>query len=314
MRPSSLHAAAVGLAVLALASAAVANGSGASPFIPGGPLAPWTAPVPRLQAPSATLPAAQPKLPYYIPGESQPAAPAAPALQPNAVQGNALGAAPVSSFYVPGLGEPGASADAVRPVQPLPSQPARDVVQGSGSEAKGEGRTWVSLTANPALLPWGRMAARVEVAPLAAHALFFEYGRWQLPIEYKALGQSVSREVPINEYGFGYHLYPQGRGVSGFYLGPRFIYARGETAEAVGTATAWGADLGYQLVIARHIVLNVGIGAVHLKARAEAKPGVVDQLTQAVSGEGSSFTGKVELGKTLEQWVPLPTLGLGVAF
>lgn len=229
-------------------------------------------------------------------------------------------------MYVPGLSSPvgGASASsygAPAPTwQPNGSEPAtygpRQIDSGPKTRAaKGsDGRAWVSVIANPALLPWGRMAGRLEIAPLSAHAVFFEFAKWDLPISYSALGQSVAVNVPVYEYGFGYHLFPQGQGVSGFYIGPRFIYAHGEVDQAVGKATAWGADLGYQLVIADHIVLNAGIGVMHISAKAEAKPGLVEQVLQPVSSGGSSFSGSVELGQSLEKWVPWPTVGVGFAF
>jgi hypothetical protein len=317
---------AAGLALLVAAPAVHAQGGG-NPFAAGGPLAPWNASLPVnaqsapvVAAPLATTPSAPSSIyvpgagpsagSYYVPGASSPTtAPTSPARAP----------------YVPGLissvgGSSTSSIGAQTPAwQPYGSEPASYAPQADTGPAKraaknDEGRMNVSVIANPALLPWGRMAGRIEVAPLAAHALFFEFAKWDLPISYQVLGQSTKLNVPVYEYGFGYHLYPQGRGVSGFYLGPRFIYAHGEAEQATGNAVAWGADLGYQLVIANHLVLNLGIGVMHISAKANAKQGYLDQVAQAVSSGGSSFSGSVELGKTLEQWVPWPTAGLGLAF
>jgi hypothetical protein len=286
--------AALSIATLLVAATSTARAQDGNPFASGGPLAPWRGPITSL----SLAPVASATGSTYIPGLSGPTPSAA------------------ASVYVPGLGSamPGPVASAPPPWQQSPQvQPVqRDVA--AKAAPKQESRTYVSAIANPALLPWGRMAARIEVAPFAAHAVFFEFAKWDLAISYEAVGQTVSRQVPIYEYGGGYHLYPQGRGVSGFYLGPRFIYAKGETDEAVGTATAWGADVGYQFVVARHLVFNLGIGVVHLKAEAKAKPGYVSQVMQAVGGDDTSLAGKVKLGQSVEKWLPLPTAGLGIAF
>lgn len=159
------------------------------------------------------------------------------------------------------------------------------------------------------MAPWGRTSGRIEVAPLSAHALYFEFSKINIYVK------NIECDVPVYEYDFGYHLFPQGRGVSGFYLGPRLIIARGETDEAVGKATGIGGDLGYQFVIARYFVINAGIGAAHFSASAEAKPGWEGKLPDGITPEqASAFGASLSFGKTEEVWLPIATLGLGLSF
>ena len=167
-------------------------------------------------------------------------------------------------------------------------------------DANTEPQTYVTVIVNPVLAAWGKFGGRIEVAPLAAHALFFELSSLSFDVP------EVDRHLSGMEYDFGYHFFPLGHGVDGFYIGPRLIYAHGESDEVVGSLWGFGADLGYQLVIIRYIALNAGIGAAHVSATVEPQPGYVDQA-QALGFDGS-------LSQSVSFWVPLATLGAGMAF
>lgn len=294
-------------AVTALAGVAPRIAHAQSPFAPNGPLAPWSAPLP-----SRTLPA-QPSIPYAhttaVPfaSSSQPAAPvpgnarvASPDFAASAPPSAYTGWAPIETLPQPW------SVPSAAP-SPSPAADARDMNRTRG--ARDSERIWVSALVNPVLAPWGRVAGRIEIAPLAAHALYFEFSKIDFYIT------NLERQVPVYEYDLGYHLFPQGRGVSGFYLGPRLILARGETDEGVGKATGIGGDLGYQFVIAGHLVINAGIGAAHFTASAEAKPGYIEKILQGISSEeASAFGASLSFGQSVDFWLPLATLGIGAAF
>ncbi len=166
-------------------------------------------------------------------------------------------------------------------------------------------RTYFAATFNPALMKLGKTSGRGELAPLVAHAVFVEISSISLFVD------EVSRTVSGTEFDVGYHLFPQGRGAYGFYLGPRYVWGSGEIPEASWSFSGMGGDLGYQWVIANHIVFNLGAGVVRIDGKAELNEELIDDLDD-IPGE------KADALKTLftqerSYWIPLVTVGLGLA-
>jgi hypothetical protein len=158
----------------------------------------------------------------------------------------------------------------------------------------------VALLVNPALAPLGKWSARLEVAPLRAHALFVEASRARIDVG--------DTRVSGSEIDLGYHLFPLDRGLSGFYLGPRYLYAKGESDVARGTASGFGADLGFQWVIGV-FALNFGAGVARAKI-------VIEPKSELASAAGVPDEVKASLPSRVEttQIVPLGTFGVGVSF
>lgn len=164
--------------------------------------------------------------------------------------------------------------------------------------------TYVAATFNPALMTFGKTSGRLELAPLAAHALFLEVSRLSLFID------DVGRTVKGTEFDVGYHLFPQGKGAHGFYLGPRYLFGSGEIPEASWEFKGVGGDLGYQWVIARHLVFNLGAGVARINGKAEVNEDVIGPLDE--------FEDAADAFRSLSSqeqafWVPMVTLGLGLA-
>lgn len=170
-------------------------------------------------------------------------------------------------------------------------------------------RTYVAVIGNPALAPWGKLGGRLEIAPLPAHAIFVELSKIDLSID---IQKGMSIDAQGVEYDIGYHLFPQGAGARGFYIGPRFIVAQGESTQAIGRVWGVGGDLGYQLVVAEHVVLNLGVGIARVHASADAKQSYVDQATQDLPDK--TILGGISLGTSKDLWIPLATAGFGLAF
>jgi hypothetical protein len=258
--------ASVALAVLGSPAFAREGATGASPFAPGGPLAPWGTEAPAGGAPSS-------------------------------FQGSAAGGARGMRW------RPAAAVGQDSAPDGGPSGTRRGV-EGAGDAEQ----TYVAVLANPALVAFGKMSGRIEVAPLAAHAFFFEASRISLFVD------EVKQQARGWEYDFGYHLFPQGQGAYGFYLGPRVLVARGESDAAVGRFLGFGGDLGYQFVIARHVVINLGAGVARVEASAELKPSEVARVAQMISDDTGSLGTQASTSTSKSFWLPLATAGLGVAF
>lgn len=196
-----------------------------------------------------------------------------------------------------GFQEPSAPANSPAPPSPAPSQdkPLSD---------DDDPATYVAATFNPALMTFGKTSGRLEIAPLAAHALFVEVSSLSLFID------DVGRTVKGTEFDVGYHLFPQGQGAHGFYLGPRYLFGSGDIPEASWEFKGVGGDLGYQWVIARHLVFNLGAGVAHIKGKAEINEDAIGPLD-----EFEDATDAFRSLSSQEQgfWVPIVTLGLGLA-
>lgn len=285
---------------------ALAQPGGSSPFAPGGPLAPWVGPLPTsvqgTQEPSSSDQAPEGRLPpdaaVVPPGAT------APTYYTGNENGMRLGS-PVAG--VEGFGDPtgGPSSGA------WPSSPPADAGPRTDRHwepiTKDEDRqTYVALTFNPALMALGKTSARLEIAPLAAHAVFLEGSRLSLFID------EVSRTVDGTEIDVGYHLYPQGKGAHGFYLGPRYMFGSGEIPEASWEFEGFGGDLGYQWVIAHHLVFNLGAGVARVNGKADLNEDeysdLIDQLDEEDADAFRSLSTQEE-----SFWVPMVTVGLGLA-
>lgn len=158
----------------------------------------------------------------------------------------------------------------------------------------------VAALFNPALAPLGKWSARIEIAPLRAHALFVEASLVRIDVS--------EVRVTGTELDVGYHLFPFDQGLSGLYIGPRYLRATGESDVARGKVSGFGGDLGFQWVLGI-VAINMGIGAAYAKVTIEPKaellasPDVPDDVKAAVPS--AVDTTRV---------VPLGTFGIGVAF
>ena len=168
----------------------------------------------------------------------------------------------------------------------------------------GSSRAYVAVLFNPALAPLGKWSARIEIAPLPAHALFVEGSLLNLSSGLTGYSDDIrGRSLDI-----GYHLYPLGRGLDGLYLGPRIFFGSGSTDLAVGKVFGYGGDIGYQWVFGP-VALNVGIGAAYAKVSVDASGSVPAGF--AVPPEYVAL-----LSQPIDQAlvIPVATLGLGFAF
>lgn len=253
-----------------------------SPFAPGGPLEPWIGPLP---APPAMADAA---LPAHRLRRSEPSN--------DTIRGPAAPVAGLQGFdQDPGDQPPYAQAN-----PPPMDRNWEPVTQDEDRQ------TYVAATFNPALMTFGKTSGRLELAPLAAHAVFLEVSRLSLFID------DVGRTVSGTEFDIGYHLYPQGQGAHGFYLGPRYLFGSGEITEASWEFKGVGGDLGYQWVIAHHLVFNLGAGVARVNGKAEINDDYADGLLEQLGEEEADAFRSLS---TQEQafWVPMVTLGLGLA-
>jgi len=210
--------------------------------------------------------------------------------------------APPAAFPIPV--ESPAPSDPYRPRSPSSLSPVdADTVQ---PDADDRPSTYVSMFLNPVLAKLGKLTGHLEIAPYGPHALFLEVSRLSLDIQDR--GYSV--RVKGWEYDVGYHLFPLSRGARGFYIGPRYVRGSGSAEGASGDFSGLGGDLGYQWVIAEHIVLNLGVGAIHVRGKAQVDPAVLsDEALPPVESSGFESLSS-ESGSYL---LPLVTLGLGLA-
>lgn len=173
-------------------------------------------------------------------------------------------------------------------------------------DADAKPHTTLSAIFNPALMRFGKTTGRFELAPYGPHALFLELSRLSLDIEDKGYKVQVTgREIDV-----GYHLFPLSQGARGFYLGPRYVRGSGETEGASGEFTGWGGDLGYQWVVANHLVINLGVGAMYVSGTAQLDPEVLGDI-EVPEDQESGFE---SLGSGSGSYLlPLVTLGIGLA-
>ena len=280
-------------AVLAVAPVAFAQ----SPFAPGGPLEPWSGPLPN--PPAASVSSQAPPTAFYAPAptvesaasDANPSPPTQFAAFPHRRFGESL--APVGeNEWRPGLGPsaPPAADDHASP----PLDPDEDR------------QTYVVATVNPALMTFGKTSARLEIAPLAAHAVFLEVSRLSFYVD------DASRTVTGTEFDVGYHLFPQGKGAYGFYIGPRYMFGSGDIPEASWEFQGIGGDLGYQWIIANHLVFNLGAGVARVEGKAQIDDSLASSLLDGVpADQADSFRSLSTQSQTL--WVPMVTLGFGLA-
>jgi hypothetical protein len=158
----------------------------------------------------------------------------------------------------------------------------------------------VAVLFNPALAPVGKWAGRLEVAPFRAHALFLEVSSVRL--------DAGDTRVDGTEIDVGYHLFPLGDGLSGLYLGPRWMHGTGESDVARGTANGWGGDVGFQWVVGP-VAINFGAGVAYAHFVTEPK-------LEILASPDISPDVKAQIPKQVDTWqiLPLATAGLGLAF
>ncbi|MCS6902543.1 MAG: hypothetical protein RMJ98_22955 [Myxococcales bacterium] len=131
--------------------------------------------------------------------------------------------------------------------------------------ASEESFTVLSILVNPAFFPLGVWSVRAELAPLRYISGLAEYSRIQ---NFDVPGLKGKSHLDGNALDLGFHVWPQGKGVHGVYLGPRYSFGSGEdrTGYGEGDLSGWGADLGYQWV-AGLFSFNLGAGLGQATAR-----------------------------------------------
>lgn len=147
--------------------------------------------------------------------------------------------------------------------EPQPEEPSPRL---SVVAAEPEPMTHVSALIDVALIPLGKIGGRFEVAVTEMHALYVEpsYIVRHIP--------ELDRSISATEIDVGWHLFPKGQGLRGFHFGPRAIFAATSVEEARATAWGFGADIGYQWVIAGGPTLNLGVGIAYYHVTARARP------------------------------------------
>ena len=168
---------------------------------------------------------------------------------------------------------PGAFGSASAMAAPVDPRAAPIDIEDEIAHARDRQRTYLDLLYLPPLLPIGRWSGRIEVAPLPAHALFIEGSL--LRIEPGVSGYAAA--ITGRSLDIGYHLFPAGVGLRGFYVGPRAFWGSGTTDLAKGTFVGYGVDGGYQWV-SGHIALNFGLGAAYTKLHGGAADGIADRF------------------------------------
>lgn len=132
-----------------------------------------------------------------------------------------------------------------------------------------EPTTHATVLLDVGLIPLGKIGGRLEVAVTEMHALYVEpsYIVRHIP--------ELERSISATEIDLGWHLFPQARGLRGFYFGPRAIFAATAVDEARATAWGFGGDIGYQWVIVGGPTLNLGLGIAYYHVTATARPEAV---------------------------------------
>lgn len=127
--------------------------------------------------------------------------------------------------------------------------------------------THFGVVVDAALVPLGKIGARFEAAITPMHALYVEPSYLVRHIS------SLDRTISGTEMDLGYHLFPQARGIRGFYFGPRAIFAGASTEDASGYLWGFGGDIGYQWALRGGPAINIGAGIAyyHLTARPDVR-------------------------------------------
>jgi len=160
-----------------------------------------------------------------------------------------------------------------------------------------EPMTHASALIDVAFIPLGKIGGRFEVAVTGMHALYVEpsYIVRHIP--------QLDRSISAMEVDVGWHLFPKGRGLRGFHFGPRAVFAATSVEEARARAWAFGADVGYQWVIAGGPTLNLGVGIAYYHVTARARPEAISifpllepKFQKAISNASIHAHGLMPLG------------------
>ncbi len=202
------------------------------------------------------------------------------------------------AFAPPRLFGPGGPLSPFPPGGPPPSAPA-PTLQPVGA---GGGGGWPVFGAvfNPALAPLGKWTVRVEAAPVRYVSLVADGSL--LKIDFPNVPTIEGKSIEL-----GVHVWPGGGGLRGFYVGPRYLYGKGDSTEATGTLTGWGFDVGYQLVLG-HFALNLGAGVETGKLALSPKgdPSVLETIDPKLVDRLARESNETRV-------LPVATIGLGFA-
>lgn len=168
----------------------------------------------------------------------------------------------------------------------------------------------VSVLFNPALAPLGKWSGRLELAPVRALSLFAE-ASFVRGLKVPRVASQLSRYVDGEMLDVGLHLFPAGKGLRGFYIGPRLSLGAGDTQDGLarGTLRGWGFDLGVQWNISA-LAFNLGAGLAHNDIT--LKRG--DDAERLAAERGVQIPEELGQGASRAQLLPLITAGVGFAF
>lgn len=174
-----------------------------------------------------------------------------------------------------------------------------------GSEAR---PTILTVQVNPALFAFGIWSFRAELALVPYVSVLAEYSRINDFVVPK-LNEDI--RLDGNLYDLGLHLWPQGDGARGFYVGPRYSFGSGSDRSGYGQGElrGWGIDLGYQWVVGL-FAFNLGLGAG--PGRATIRPSDSVKNDPSIPPEIRELLGDASTTVTFPR--PYITLGLGAAF
>lgn len=171
----------------------------------------------------------------------------------------------------------------------------------------------LELLFNPALAFSGKTSARIEIAPFEYHAFFVEGSLLAFDVnDQKVTGKSLD---------FGYHLFPFGHRLRGFYIGPRYLIGKGQGETTVlqttigdvsyrvrGTMKGVGGDLGVIFVFGP-LCINLGGGVGTATVVSEPDP-AVPLPSNLPANVQKQIPARVEQNVV----IPVITAGLGLAF
>jgi hypothetical protein len=165
--------------------------------------------------------------------------------------------------------------------------------------------THFGVVVDAALVPLGKIGARFEAAITPMHALYVEPSYLVRRID------AIDRTVTGTEMDVGYHLFPQARGIRGFYFGPRAIFAGASTEDASGYLWGFGGDLGYQWALRGGPAINIGAGVAYYHLTARPQVGSMTALAFLDPVHQAAIT-----GATANAWglMPLGMAGFGLAY
>ncbi|RYE93283.1 MAG: hypothetical protein EOO75_04730 [Myxococcales bacterium] len=174
-----------------------------------------------------------------------------------------------------------------------------------GSEAR---PTILTVQVNPALFAFGIWSFRAELALVPYVSVLAEYSRisnFAVP----KLNEDI--HLDGNLYDLGLHVWPQGDGARGFYVGPRYSFGSGSDRSGYGQGElrGWGVDLGYQWVVGL-FAFNLGLGAG--PGRATITPSDAVKNDPGIPPEIRALLG--EARTTVNFPRPYITIALGAAF